>query len=532
MPEQYVINGTITPPEGFEHAGIKVQAFDRDLPSLERRRGPGPQMLGKEATTDAEGRFQINYTLDQFRSGEGIALFRRVHRQNADLSFYVIDRSGQELRIQRIEALNREFGPGENIFNAPAELEVSLFVDGPPQAGESEYEQLIALIAPVVEDLPLIDLSDEDIVFLINELGLEQQPDDQQHIEWLRRSSLLAQDTQVPVEAFYGWGRKDKPMVIAELAAVPLVDLPKVLEKLASLPEEELQRALLAAIEENIIPASFRERVDAIVRQFVRRGQVLHSVVSQLLDEDTKEPLADYTVTSFDKDAGDENRGLDITDNEGKFLFDFYVPREISPDATTRRFSFQVVTPQGETVPQGEPTVVDLNRLEGQIVSVKIKLPRPQVPPLEEQLQQAQIQAPPELMEWLRGQEIHTFADIRRRGGRIDSADLPQVDPAIVRQLEALADLDRVSSAVQVSKVLLDRGYDSVLAIADAPYTEFINVVTDEQTTLTALEVARLHVMATVQTNLLNNILAALAADTANGFNLSVQTDDVGGVHQ
>jgi hypothetical protein len=509
----------------------RVDAYDRDLPSLERR-GDTPQFLGQSLLEEGR-RFKIEFTDEQFRRGEGkTGLLRRASKISPDLHFRVFDGARRELTIIRMVAQNREYRPEQIIFNAPPNLEVEIKVELAPKTDDSEFEQLIALIAPVVEDLPLAELSDEDVVFLTDELGLEQQRDTQQHIEWLRRCALLAQDTQLPIEAFYGWGRKDKPMVIAELAAVPLADLPKVLEKLISLSAEELQTALLAAVEENIIPASFRERVEVIVRQLVRRDQVLHSVVAQLQDEETKEPLADYTVTSFDKDAGDENRGLDITDNKGKFLFDFYVPREISPDAATRRFSFQVVTPQGETVPQGEPTVIDLNRLEGEIVPVKIKLPKPQVPPLEEQLQQAQIQAPPELMEWLRGQEIHTFADIRRRGGRIDSADLPQVDPAIVRQLEALADLDRVSSAVQVNKVLLDKGYDSVLAIADAPYTEFINVVTDEQTTLTALEVARLHVMATVQTNLLNNILAALAADTANGFNLSVQADDVGGVHQ
>ena len=39
MPEHYTINGTITPANGAERTGIKVQAFDRDLPSLERHAG-------------------------------------------------------------------------------------------------------------------------------------------------------------------------------------------------------------------------------------------------------------------------------------------------------------------------------------------------------------------------------------------------------------------------------------------------------------------------------------------------------------
>ena len=64
MPEQYTITGTITPANGADRASVRVQAFDRDLPSLERRTGSAPQILG-EAIADAEGRFQITYTLEQ-----------------------------------------------------------------------------------------------------------------------------------------------------------------------------------------------------------------------------------------------------------------------------------------------------------------------------------------------------------------------------------------------------------------------------------------------------------------------------------
>ena len=138
----------------------------------------------------------------------------------------------------------------------------------------------------------------------------------------------------------------------------------------------------------------------------------------------------------------------------------------------------------------------------------------------EERLQEAQLQAPPELLEWLKGKEISTFADIRRKGGLSHLPGLPETAPGIIHQIEALADLDRVSSAVQVNKVLLEKGYDSVLAIADAPYSEFISVVSDENAALTPLESAKVHVIATIQTNLLNNILAGMAADISNGFEL------------
>ena len=269
IPEQYVITGSIIPPEGFDHAGIRVQAFDRDLPSLERR-GSVPQMLG-EAIADEKGGFRITYTREQFSPRH--------------ISFRAFDRIGQELNIKRIEAPKREFRSDEIIFNAPTCLEeVSIFVDALRESGASEYEQLIALIAPVLKDLPLIELSDEDVVFLMNELDFEQPAlgmatsghrEVQQNIEWLRRCALLAQETNLPVESFYGWGRKDVPTALAELAAVPLNNLPKILETLTRLPDEKLRGALLAAIAENITPIGCRTRMDEIVRQLKRRGHLV-----------------------------------------------------------------------------------------------------------------------------------------------------------------------------------------------------------------------------------------------------------------
>jgi hypothetical protein len=143
MPEQYTITGTIISPDGVDRTGIRVQAYDRDLPSLEGRLGSTPQLLG-EAVTDAEGRIRLTYTVEQFRRGDGtIRLFRSSTEQSADLSFRVFDQTGQELSIRNIEALDRGFGPDQIIFNAPAELEVSIFVET-REAGDSEYERLIA----------------------------------------------------------------------------------------------------------------------------------------------------------------------------------------------------------------------------------------------------------------------------------------------------------------------------------------------------------------------------------------------------
>ena len=50
MPEQYTITGVILPANDAERAGARVQAFDRDMPSLERRAGSSPQLLGEVFT--------------------------------------------------------------------------------------------------------------------------------------------------------------------------------------------------------------------------------------------------------------------------------------------------------------------------------------------------------------------------------------------------------------------------------------------------------------------------------------------------
>ena len=111
MPEQYTITGTITIADGADRSDIKVQAFDRDLPSLERGTGSGPQMLG-EAIADAEGRFHITYTLEQSQAGEGISTFRKSREKNADVRFRVFERlkfsERRQMILQDVSASSRQ----------------------------------------------------------------------------------------------------------------------------------------------------------------------------------------------------------------------------------------------------------------------------------------------------------------------------------------------------------------------------------------------------------------------------------------
>src|SRR6266581_5940598 len=230
MAQQFILTGNVfLSDDGRVLLEGKVQAFDRDLPSLERR-GVVPQLLG-ESALDANGRYRIEYTDEQFRKGEGeTPALRRASNIGADLSFQISDRTGRELTITRLVVVapdgvvDREFQPDQIIFNASAKLEVGIYVDTYQEARNSEYETLIALLTPIIQDIPLEELTEEDVVFLINELGVEQQLDDQNRIEWLRRCALLAHLANLPIEAFYGWGREDVPASFNDIARFNLSD--------------------------------------------------------------------------------------------------------------------------------------------------------------------------------------------------------------------------------------------------------------------------------------------------------------------
>jgi hypothetical protein len=522
MPEQYIITGTILPANGADHAGVRVQAFDRDLPSLERRTGTLPQLLG-EVIADAEGRFQITYTLGQFQSGEGISQFRRVRGKNADLSFRVFDRAGQELNIRGIEALDREYRSGQIIFNAPGRLDVRISVESLQQAGDSEYEKLLALIAPVIADVSLAELTEEDILFLINETGLEQQLDSQKRIEWLRRSALLAQLTNLPVECFYGWGRKDLPASFDELARVAPASLLAVLNKLLSHTVAELQSVLLAALSERIIPASLRDGLAEITGEIerlrVERGFVTaRRFVGRLVNEEGGAPLAGLIVQGFDLDAGEvpKNLGQDVTSTAGLFALLYHVPKS-EGDQPQRKLRLEItLDPQTQAKHTAEVRAgTDQDILE-------IRMPRPAPVELpDQQLDRLagtlQIDLPQELRTFLADKKIDTLAGIRRAGGSIGRLEgLPlAADHQSIRLLEAHADLSRLSPDAEVNAQLIKKRYDSVLAVAQAPRSDFVNDVHEHVGDFGAAE---LHVIARAQNHFLNNVVTGMSVEQANGF--------------
>src|SRR5258706_3405186 len=226
--KRFIIRGTVRDANGKPAIGVTIKAFDRDLRSEEP--------LGQPIITDEDGRYEITYTAREFS---------RAEKGSADLRVAVFDPANRELVTSKI------------IYNAQPE-EVGDLGLSKETRGPSEYERLIAELTPTLRDVPLHQLDENDIDFLAGDTG-----QDRQHIAWLARAANLAHEsnsptgsdallrgTNIPAEAFYGWFR---------------LNLPTDWESLGLLPISTLRNTLLAAIDQNIIPARLREEVEGIL---------------------------------------------------------------------------------------------------------------------------------------------------------------------------------------------------------------------------------------------------------------------------
>lgn len=245
----FVVRGTVREMNGKLAAEVRVRAFDRDLRSEE--------LLG-ETKADAKGSYEIRYSPEQFR---------RAEKGSADLRVAAFDDKEQQLVSSAI------------IFNAEPEEIVDLSIGG-EHRGPSEYENLVGQLKPVVQDVPLDELTEDDrrqdITFLANETGK-----DPQHITFLVVAHRLSRKTGLPAEAFYGLFREGLPTSLPAL--------------LAQSPEL-LRRALTVAVSKNIIPSHFGKEIERILEGLKR------SIVKQAFEppDGDGSSLGDLLATTLD----------------------------------------------------------------------------------------------------------------------------------------------------------------------------------------------------------------------------------------
>jgi len=221
--DSFIVQGTVRRENQRPLPGAIVRAFDKDLRQ--------ERLLG-ETTTSREGFYKIPYSRNQFR---------RAEKRNADLIVRVFHPNSPDLCL----------GESELIFNVKRVQEVDLSID---LTTLSEYEKYLAALDPVLENVPVAELNNEDVAFLSGETGMPAQL-----IELLVTAARLGKQTELPPAAFYGFARMDLPTILSDL-----------LDKDANV----LRKALEAALERNIIPGALQKDLDRILERLTQLREV------------------------------------------------------------------------------------------------------------------------------------------------------------------------------------------------------------------------------------------------------------------
>ncbi|MBW2740659.1 MAG: hypothetical protein JRE64_17860, partial [Deltaproteobacteria bacterium] len=205
----FKVRGRVLEPDGRPVVGAKVIAFDIRLKNVEVELGEG--------ITNEAGRYEITYKAE---------LFLKANKKRPDLDVRVYNQQGDKI-AWLLEP---------PIYNAKQVVTVDLIVGGEAYEGPSEYQQIMDTLSPLLQDLELSELTDEDVDFLAGKTGTSSE-----QIVHLVLASRYAKKTELPPELFYGLFRQNLP-----------TSLPALLAQSADI----VRQAMDAAVNANIVTAT------------------------------------------------------------------------------------------------------------------------------------------------------------------------------------------------------------------------------------------------------------------------------------
>ena len=240
----FIVRGQVRWTDGKPFTAAAIQAVDRDL--------RGEQAIG-QTTTDSDGLYQISYTSAQFS---------RAEKASADLVVRVMSSTGIVVTASPI------------LFNAPPEAIINLVVDQATPGMLSEYERIIAELAPLLVNVTvagkptpniidqIADLKGDDLDFLKQETGIALSKLTALVASAVLENKVTQLRINVPAAIFYGMAREGLP---TDLAALGLIS--------QSNQRDALERAFKA----NLIPANLSSSLDQMLSllQQVTIGQTL-----------------------------------------------------------------------------------------------------------------------------------------------------------------------------------------------------------------------------------------------------------------
>ncbi|WP_405598138.1 neuraminidase-like domain-containing protein [Streptomyces sp. NBC_00081] len=510
MTERFTVYGSVRAADSQEPVSdVVVHAFDKDLPSLR-----SDQFLGR-ATTDSDGDYTIEFGREEFRAHE---------MGGAELYVLVFDDEGGKQLL----------GSSSARVDGEAETRIDVAVVTQDSSGLSEYERLFGILTPLLGRIVLADVTADDIRFLA-----EESREELSRVAWLAAAHRLAVRTGVPAEAFYGWARNRPPLPDAWREVPASVDpeesrrvLRAILASLVTMSAQELRGALHWAIDNEIIPASFGERVDEAVECLVRGSYTPHHLIGRLRDAESGLPAAGVSVRISDLESGPTPVviGHEVTDGDGVFAIWFATPpgQEQPGQETLAHRYLRIGADMGD---DEEFWSTDLEAFTDHESVLTFDVPVPHAPEpasheLSQVVQVANLQLSDELSSFLDTHQIRTLGDIRRLGGLAQAAELPLgADDPAVRILDAHADLSLLSPDVGTNIVLIGHGFHSVADIAASSRPDFVAQLHE---TVGDYHAAHLHTVAAARTSVLKHVLGKLALDQANGWTPEPATPALG----
>lgn len=474
----FVVTGTVIHPGKQSARGLVVGAFDRDLRE--------EQALG-QSMTDAEGRYQITYTREQFL---------RAEKARADLVLRVFNDVGAAVEIS----------PSDVHFNAEASacIDLHLTARGCEQVSVSEYELEVAMVESLLGELGLVDLTDEDVTFLHGDTGIERA-----HLDLAVQDARLAEQTGLPRAVFYGIVRGGL------VRAKPQDPMDLDLERLLQRSSASLLESLESSIKMEIAPESLRADMDQIKRGIDRLRQTRRQneqsrkpwveLSGQLVDDTSGETLEGYLVSVFDASGAIEPIARGTTNGRGEYKF-----RVRGRDSGPQELHFAVHDPRQALVARLDRTI-DLDEVR----SLELSIERfPQLPPGHQiQIDDVPLELPEKLSAVLAEKQIRTLADLRTYRHDVDVADVLTGEAG--RRLEAHSVLSLLPSKTATNELLIDAGHTSPVAIADLPRADFLHSVAES---FDAREAGRVYEASVAATTTIENLSVEVLANLANGI--------------
>ncbi len=293
----YLVHGTVLNPNGRPFTGGIVRAFDRDLRS--------EQLLG-ETRTDAQGYYEIRYSADKFA---------QVEAGSADLAVKVFSAQGQLLYEPTAD---------EIVYNASADEVVDITLSTGDTRVDSEIERLVRDVTPLLQDVRLENLQEDqqhqDITFLNKETGWPAEA-----LEMVVVAFRIGQLSKVDPAFFYALLRRQSLFKVSLASAVQAhftvtlaSDTRGLLYEAVLMDPAVVRREVKAAIAAALVPAALADQLDRILKQLSELlqeaqdyqqkqvpGQVLNLVQANLQAGKEQE-----VIQILQQDAGGDFAGL------------------------------------------------------------------------------------------------------------------------------------------------------------------------------------------------------------------------------